>query len=94
MPADAQTDGMKVVRYMDLYAWTKDPDQIELVKRVHVTDPKPADCTRLRVEITIPKKCFAAPDVDGTIKAKVVESEPHDGVGRPAEGDPEPLAVP
>lgn len=83
MANDTAAEGMILVRYLDIYKWTKDPDQIVLQKRVDVTDPKPADCTRLRVEIQIGKKWFQDPASVSAAKVKITESEPHDGINRP-----------
>lgn len=86
---DPAVDGMKIVRYVDIFPWSKDPDEIVLQKREHVSDPKPTDCLRLRVEIVFNKKYFIAPGSVAAGTAKVDISETHDGVVRPA-GDVEP----
>ncbi len=93
MPADVQTEGMKVIRYMDFYSWTKDPDEIVLVRRSDVTDPKPSDCLRVKVEIHIPKRHFQPPEVDGVAKAAIVDCEEHKGFagGEETVDSPEPL---
>ena len=87
-----EATGMTLIRYLDIFPWTKDPDSVTLKTRAQVTDPMPMDCQRLRVEIKVPKSWFA-PDTTDETKAKVTESEVHDGVERPGEVDnPTPLA--
>lgn len=88
---DPQIEGMTLVRYIDVYPWTKDPDGIALQKREHVSDPRPADCRRIRVEITLNKKWFLADGSEPGGKVKTAKSEPHDGVVRPPADQPEPL---